>query len=115
MALEIITGIAALPRLPRTKAEGQEKLAERVEVLEKFIENLVRILEDRDRVKTTAINLQIQMSDVGVFYFQLPDANGSWSDEDVRLKKVSNGDIELQEYDGSAWRSGTSATAVWGF
>ena len=82
----------------------------------KYQIEMARALQGYIRQIVKMINLQLQLMNVGVFHFDLPDINGVYSEGATRLVKVSNGAIELQEADANGnWKSGNDAIAVWDY
>ena len=81
----------------RVKARGADEIVD-------YLLKLVRALEERvlgQLVQT--MNLFLQLFNEGVFYFQFPDANGVFASGDMRLYRMPDGSIELQEFDGAIW------------
>ncbi len=115
MTIDAIATIGTLPipnRAQVTDVPPEQAMLYLVDYLVLLVRHLQSDLVDP---LTQIMNLVLQLVNVGVFYFQLPDANGSYKDGDVRLIKVSGGSIELQENDGTDWRSGSDATAKWDY
>ena len=70
-----------------------------------YLLRLVRALEERVLGKLVeTVNLILQMIGPGVYYFQLPNpTTGAFAASDMRLYRMPDGSIELQEYDGTTW------------
>lgn len=106
--IDILTFEPFLPSTDRLKGADAKVLAE-------YQIEFARSIHDYLKQVVASINLQLQLVNVGIFNFDLPDGDGVFSEGAVRLIKVSGGAIELQEHDGTDWRSGDDATAIWDY
>lgn len=108
MGLEYLNEQRGLPTINRelVKQRGQDEITD-------YLFRLVRCLsEDLLRIYSLTINNILHLTNVGCFYFQLPDSNGNYKDGDRRFIDV-NGGVELQQMVGGVWKTGTDAIARW--
>jgi hypothetical protein len=106
MTFDALEEPLTLPRRTRTTEDNPEPeaLLQRIKTLETFIDDLVRILNDQVLGQQRELqNLQLLLINVGVFYFQLPNTDGTYDDGDVRLRKTAQDTVVMEVHDGTGW------------
>lgn len=99
MAIDIMVEKGQLPKISRRKVkeQGRDEIVEYLERLAKHLQ------EDLLRKMIQIQNIQLQLMNVGVFYYDLPDVNGVYPEGSFKSIKVSDG-IELQRMnDSDTW------------
>jgi len=105
----MVDALTAIPLLPEIDREALKDPAAMIEYQVKLIRRLREYLKQLHQIA----NIQLQLTNVGVFYFDLPDADGVYAEGATRWIKVSSGRIELQEADSNGdWLSGDDAVVV---
>ena len=97
MAIEHITiDPEALPTLEPGRYSNPE--------IVDFLRNLVAILQnDYLRLLIGVSNRTLDLSNVGTYYFRLPDIYGDYSEGTVRLRQSADYNIKVETLVGSNW------------
>jgi len=93
--IEFITEQPTLPRIDRDIKRPEDIIDNLNRVFGILQENFLRTLVQMS-------NLQLSMMNVGVFYFSLPDINGTYADNSWRMIKSGEG-IEIQKKLSGTW------------
>jgi len=103
MTIDAIVEPFIFPRPSMVKLDEME-VADRLQATEEDMRTMKKIISKLLQTVTQVVNWQLQLINVGVFYFQLPNPQtGEYADGDVRLRKSAADTVVMEVHDGTDW------------